>query len=83
MEQGWAHRWRARGWRRGKKEEENAKNPDLWDRLLRLSEYHDLQLVWIRGHAGDTENERCDKLAVEAARKPGLPSDEGYETTSA
>ncbi len=81
MEQGWATRWRANGWRRSKKE--RAKNPDLWDRLLNLYEAHDVQFRWVRGHAGVPENERCDQLATEAANQPNLPVDDGYESGSA
>ena len=82
IEQGWAQRWRANGWRRGKRANAaKALNPDLWDRLLGLCEYHDVEFEWVRGHAGNTENERCDQLATEAARQQGLPADEGYEAT--
>ncbi len=81
MEQGWATRWRANGWRRSKKEK--AQNPDLWDRLLTLYEAHDVQFRWVRGHAGVPENERCDQLATEAANQPNLPVDDGYESGSA
>ena len=77
VEAGWAKKWRANGWRRNKKE--MALNPDLWDRLLGLCEHHDVEFQWVRGHAGNVENERCDQLAVEAARQPGLPPDEAYE----
>ena len=79
IEKGWAKRWRANGWRRGK----NAKalNPDLWDRLLELCEYHDVKFRWIRGHTGNTENERCDQLATGAARQPNLLVDKGYDAT--
>ena len=81
MDQGWAVRWRANGWRRNKREK--ALNPDLWDRLLEICENHDVEFRWVRGHAGDPENERCDRLAFEAARKPGLLVDEGYQRATA
>ena len=56
MEQGWALGWRARGWkRRGSGE---AKNPELWQRLLELAEQHRLHWVWVRGHAEDTSQSR-------------------------
>jgi ribonuclease HI len=64
INQGWAKRWRATGWKRNKKE--RALNPDLWDRLLVLLEGHQVTLTWVRGHAGNEENERADELAVAA-----------------
>ena len=79
MEQGWATKWRANGWKRNKRE--MALNPDLWERLLDLCQDHDVEFKWVRGHSGNSENERCDRLATEAARRPGLPPDERYEAT--
>ena len=66
MTKGWALKWRANGWMRNKTEK--ALNPELWDELLTLCDYHQVQFVWIRGHAGHPENERCDRLAVAAAQ---------------
>lgn len=80
IEKGWAKRWRGNGWMRNKRE--RAVNPDLWGKLLDLCETHDVEFRWVRGHAGDVENERCDQLAVEAAHRKDLPVDEGYETPS-
>ena len=77
MLEGWAARWRADGWRL--KSKQPAINPDLWQRLLDLCETHDVSFQWVRGHAGNTENERCDELANEAARSEDLPPDEPYE----
>ncbi|MEI2693115.1 MAG: ribonuclease HI [Anaerolineae bacterium] len=74
---GWAKRWRANGWRKNKTE--NALNPDLWERLLDLLARHKVRVLWVKGHAGNTENERCDVLSVAAARQPNLPADEHYE----
>ena len=79
VEKGWARKWRANGWNRNKSEK--ALNPDMWDRLLRLCEYHNVEFRWVRGHAGIPENERCDQLATGAARQRNLPVDEGYEAT--
>ena len=79
IKQGWAKRWQANGWKRNKKEK--AKNPDLWQELLDLCQKHDVEFVWVKGHAGIAENERCDRLAVAAAQQPNLPLDKGYETT--
>ncbi|MBE7024296.1 MAG: ribonuclease HI [Ruminococcaceae bacterium] len=64
---GWAVKWRENGWMRNKKEP--ALNPDLWERLLDLLDKHVVELVWVKGHAGHPENERCDKLAVSESRK--------------
>ena len=67
MEQGWALGWQARGWkRRGSGE---AKNPELWARLLELADMHRLRWVWVKGHADDELNARCDALAVAESRK--------------
>lgn len=76
IEKGWAAKWRANGWMRNKKE--RAVNPDLWEQLLQLCQQHKVQFVWVRGHAGNVENERCDVLAVAASQQPNLPVDEGY-----
>lgn len=59
--QGWIESWRAKGWRRGKEE---LKNPDLWERLYNLTKIHEVEFVWVKGHAGHEYNERCDRLAV-------------------
>ncbi len=80
MMQGWARRWQANGWKRNKKD--RALNPDLWERLLTLCDQHQVEFVWVRGHAGNAENERCDELAVQAANGTALPADSGYETTT-
>jgi ribonuclease HI len=74
---GWAARWRAHGWMRNKKEK--VENTDLWARLLELFERHDAQFIWLRGHAGNVENERCDYLSVQALRRSDLPVDKVYE----
>lgn len=73
---GWAKKWQANGWRRNNKE--MAKNPDLWQELLDLCKIHDVEFVWVKGHAGIPENERCDQLAVKAAHESNLQDDEGY-----
>ena len=64
---GWAKKWKANNWMRNKKE--RALNPELWDELLTLYDYHNVDVVWVKGHAGHIENERCDKLAVAQAQK--------------
>lgn len=67
IEKGWAHSWQANGWR--KKDKSPALNPDLWEKLLSLLEVHKVSFVWIKGHNGHPENERCDKMAVTEASK--------------
>ena len=81
VEQGWARRWKALGWRRPDKQK--ALNPDLWEKLLRLLDAREVKFVWVRGHAGHPENERCDRLSFAAAQRPNLPADAGYEADAA
>ncbi len=64
---GWAKSWKKRGWK--KSDGSPALNPDLWERLLALLEIHKAEFVWIKGHAGHPENERCDRLAVSEREK--------------
>ena len=78
---GWAKKWRVNDWMRNKKEQ--AINPDLWALLLELLEGHEVEFRWVRGHAGNRENERCDQLAVQAAKGRGLARDEEYEASQA
>jgi ribonuclease HI len=80
IEKGWARRWQANGWKRNAKEK--AINPDLWEKLLSLCEIHQVEFKWLRGHAGASENERCDELATAASSSPGLPVDEYYENSN-
>ena len=67
LTKGWAANWKKNGWRKADKKP--ALNPDLWDELLRLAEIHSLTINWIKGHAGHSENERCDALAVAQSQK--------------
>ncbi|MBQ7379752.1 MAG: ribonuclease HI [Clostridia bacterium] len=62
---GWARSWQSRGW--VKPDKSPALNPDLWEKLLRLLDYHKVTFVWVKGHAGHPYNERCDKLATDYA----------------
>ena len=64
---GWAEKWKQNGWMRNKKDA--ALNPDLWERLLQLTQTHKMEYNWVKGHAGHPENERCDKMAVEYYQK--------------
>lgn len=71
VNEGWLNNWQKKGLHK-------QKNADLWERFLRISQKHQLRFIWIKGHAGHPENERCDRLAVEAATGTGLKEDTGY-----
>ncbi len=73
----WARNWRKRGWL--KYNQEPAENYDLWGELLDLCDRHRVDFKWVRGHAGDRDNERCDQLAKAAALNGDLPPDRAYE----
>ena len=64
---GWAKGWKARGWKKADKTP--AKNPELWDRLLGLLEVHAVTFHWVKGHADNPYNNRCDELAVAEWKK--------------
>ena len=64
---GWARGWKARGWKKADKTP--AKNPELWDRLLSLLDQHDVRFHWVKGHAENPYNNRCDELAVAEWKK--------------
>ena len=74
---GWAKTWKRKDW--WSTNTERAVNVDLWERLLPLCETHQVEFVWVKGHAGNKENERCDELSCAALRQPNLQVDEGYE----
>ncbi|WP_295766315.1 ribonuclease HI [uncultured Oscillibacter sp.] len=67
LSKGWAKSWRAKGW--VKSDKKPALNPDLWERLLDLTEIHTLHYHWVKGHAENAFNERCDAMAVAQSRK--------------
>ncbi|MCL2487532.1 MAG: ribonuclease HI [Oscillospiraceae bacterium] len=67
LQKGWAVSWRAKGW--VKSDKKPALNPDLWEKLLELTATHKMSYIWIRGHEGHPENERCDRLAVDACAR--------------
>lgn len=75
--QGWIDNWVRNNWRRGKSGP--VKNIDLWERLLDVKSRHEVEFIWVKGHAGHPENERCDKLATTAADGDNLLIDEGVE----
>ena len=67
LEKGWARSWQRRGWVKGDKKP--ALNPDLWEELLALTDRHTVRCHWVKGHADDPYNERCDRLAVAESRR--------------
>jgi len=71
INQGWLFAWE-------KKQFAKKKNPDLWIRFLKVYRLHKVKLVWIKGHNNNPENERCDRLAVEASKASSLVTDTGY-----
>jgi ribonuclease HI len=77
INKGWAVKWRSNRWMRNNKD--RAENADLWDTLLRLLDQHECTFHWVRGHAGNKENERCDVLAVSAAEQSDVACDTVYE----
>ena len=72
LEKGWARGWQSRGW--VKADKKKALNPDLWERLLQLVDYHNVTTVWVKGHAGHPYNERCDTLATSFADSLSIKS---------
>ena len=75
INKGWLSSW-------VKKNFKGKKNVDLWQRLLPLLKKHQVSFIWVKGHAGNVENERCDVLAVEAAEGANLPPDTAFEENS-
>ena len=68
---GWVYQWRKKGFK-------DKANPDLWRRFLKIYPKYKVEFEWVKGHSGVKENERCDKLAKEAAKAENLPPDPGY-----
>ena len=77
IEKGWLDGWRSNGWNTAAKKP--VKNQDLWRRLIPLLARHRIAFHWVRAHAGNPDNERCDALAKQAASQPGLPADSGAD----
>ena len=71
VNKGWVFDWERKHFKK-------KKNQDLWIRFLGLYRQHNVSLFWLRGHNNDTENERCDILAVNASKEPVLSEDTGY-----
>ena len=72
VEKGWVFGWE-------KKDFKGKKNPDLWKRFLKVFRKHKVKFVWVKGHATNKENNRCDELAVNASQDNHLHVDVGYE----
>ena len=67
LSKGWAKSWKAKGW--VKSDKKPALNPDLWDALLSLTDRHEIRCHWVKGHADNEYNNRCDAMAVAESRK--------------
>lgn len=72
VDKGWVFGWEKKGFA-------GKKNADLWMRFLKIYRRHKVRFVWIKGHADNPENERCDRLAVAAAESGNLHEDTGYD----
>lgn len=80
LTKGWVEKWQRFDWYKDAKRKEKAKNPDLWKRLLKALAPHKVEYHWVKGHASNVENNRCDELAVKAAAdREHLQKDEGYK----
>jgi ribonuclease HI len=77
MTDGWVANWKRKDWWRSNKE--RPENVDLWKRLDQLCAIHHVKFRWVKGHAGNRENEACDRLAMMALKLPNLAVDDGYE----
>lgn len=76
IEKGWVAKWKKNNWMRNKSD--RAVNVDLWERLLVQLDKHEVTFIWVKGHASNPENNRCDKLATSIIRSGVLEDDEGY-----
>lgn len=75
----WIENWQKKNWKRGSEE---VKNRALWERLLKVVGKHEVEFVWVKGHAGHPDNERCDKLATSAADGEDLLTDDGGDLSN-
>lgn len=72
VNKGWVFGWEKKGFA-------GKANPDLWIRFLKVYRKHHVKMHWVKGHANHPQNERCDRLAVEASKKPNLRTDAGFK----
>ncbi len=77
MTKKWYLKWKVNGWMTAEKQP--VKNADLWRQLIEQTERHRIIFLWVKGHAGHMETERCDELAVHACTQKNLPADDGFE----
>ena len=77
INQGWLRSWQWNGWR--KTDNKPVMNTDLWKRLVDVMRLHDVQFVWVKGHSGNIDNDKCDWLATNAAKGNDLSVDVEYE----
>ena len=77
IEQGWLEGWKKNGWKKSNKG--TVLNVDLWKKLDEQLKKHNVKFIWVKGHAENVENERCDQLAREAASGINLSTDEEYK----
>jgi ribonuclease HI len=71
VNKGWLFQWETKAFKK-------KKNPDLWLRFLKIYRKHNVRFIWIKGHASNQENEKCDQLALEATKNRSLLEDTGY-----
>jgi ribonuclease HI len=76
INQKWVQAWQKKGYK-------DKANPDLWERFLKIYNPHKHEFIWVKGHASNVENNRCDELAVAASKAGSLTMDEGYERSKA
>jgi ribonuclease HI/ADP-ribose pyrophosphatase YjhB (NUDIX family) len=79
ISEGHAKRWKAQRWKLNGNEA--VADADLWERILELCDEHQVSFFWVKGHAGNKENQRCDRLSAHAARNSRLAIDLGFENT--
>ncbi len=80
FQKSWVRNWKRNGWLTAAKEP--VQNRDLWMKLDALLARHSFEFHWVRGHASNVENNRCDELAVRASRAKELMTDDEYEESS-
>lgn len=80
INKGWIYSWMKKNWK--KADNKPVLNVDLWERLIKKMNEHSVEFVWVKGHAGHIENERCDALAVEAYTTNAVLHDEIYEQSN-
>ncbi len=77
INKGWVYNWQKNGWKNSSKKP--TPNVDLWQELLPLLNIHNVNFVWVKGHADNEENNRCDFLAREAIKTQNLLDDKNYK----